>query len=280
MEFLPPLEGTMMASFACFRCRTRLPLRLGRAIAFVLSFGVLNTSSQGEGFRIETKIYVGDEEEPQGESTTLFLDGVVYDFLARPAQTAVFRRSSGGKPGRFILLSNEHRLRTEISTDKLSGAMEKLKEWAGRQRDPFLQFAANPEFEESFERGSGQLVLASHLENYWVTTAPADDPQSLDEYRQYLDWYTRLNALLSAGPPPEPRLRLNEALARRKAVPLTVELTRAGEKEPLRAEHDFTWRLSQDDMQKIEEVRASLASYRAVSNEEFLRSTRPPQEND
>jgi hypothetical protein len=273
---MPTLEGTM-SLFAYFKCRMRLPL--GCAVAFVLAFGVLNTSTQGEGFRIETKIYVGDEEKPESESTTLFLDGVVYDFLAEPAQTAVFRKPADGRAGRFILLSSEHRLRTEISTEKVSGAMDKLKKWASRQTDPFLQFAANPEFEESFEPGSGQLVLASHLENYWVTTAPADDPQALAEYRQYLDWYTRLNALLSAGPPPEPRLRLNEALARRKAVPLTVELTRAGEKEPLRAEHDFTWRLSQDDMKKIDDVRASLASYRAVSNEEFLRSTRPTEKS-
>jgi hypothetical protein len=68
---------------------------------------------------------------------------------------------------------------------------------------------------------------------------------------------------------------LNEALARRKAVPLTVELTRAGEKEPLRAEHDFMWRLSQQDMQRIDEVRASLASYKVVPNDEFNERTRP-----
>jgi hypothetical protein len=57
-----------------------------------------------------------------------------------------------------------------------------------------------------------------------------------------------------------------------------VELTRAGEKEPLRAEHNFTWRLSQDDMKRIDEVRASLASYRIVTNEEFQRSTQVANE--
>jgi hypothetical protein len=41
----------------------------------------------------------------------------------------------------------------------------------------------------------------------------------------------------------------------------------------LRAEHTFTWRLSNEDVQRIDDVRASLASYRAVPNEEFLRST-------
>jgi hypothetical protein len=238
------------------------------AIAIVIV--VTSTYSIAEGFRIETKIFVGDEEEPVSEATTLFLDGVVYDFLAKPAQTAVFRKPGDEKPGRFILLNADERTRTELSTEQLAGAMDKLRNWAGRQRDPFLKFAANPEFEESFEPESGKLLLASHLENYTVTTTPAEHPQAVAEYREFLDWYTRLNTLLSAGPPPEPRLRLNEALARHKAVPLQVELTRAGEKEPLRAEHAFTWRLSREDLERIDGVRASLASYRSISNEEFL----------
>lgn len=264
-----PLEGNIAMP------RSIAGLTLTIVVIALLTSPVLSVA---EGFRIETKIFVGDEEQPVSETTTLFLDGAVYDFLSEPAQTAVFRRATGGKPGRFILLNSDERTRTEISTDRLAGAMEKLSTWAERQRDPFLKFAANPDFEESFTPESGQLVLASHLENYTVATAPAEHPQAVAEYREFLDWYTRLNTLLSGGPPPGARLRLNEVLARHKAVPISVTLTRAGEKEPLRAEHDFTWRLSQDDMQRIDDVRAALASYRTVSNQEFLRSTQAAAE--
>ena len=226
---------------------------------------------RAEGFRIETKIYVGDEETPVSETTTLFLDRVVYDFLAEPKQVAVFRKATGGKPGRFILLDEKNRIQTELSTDQLAGAMNKLRTWASRQSDPFLQFAADPQFEESFEPESGRLRLASHLENYSVATTGTKQSESLSEYREFLDWYTQLNTLLTAGPPPGPRLRLNEALARHQVVPLTVELTRAGEKEPLRAEHKFIWRLSREDADRIDDVRASLAAFRPVPNEQFLR---------
>jgi len=90
------------------------------------------------------------------------------------------------------------------------------------------------------------------------------------EYRVFLDAYTRLNTLLSAGSlQPEPRLRLNSALAKRKVVPISkVALARAGE-EPIRAEHSFTWRLSQDDQKQIDEVRSNLTKYREVPNEQF-----------
>jgi len=229
--------------------------------------------TSAEGFRIETAVYYGDEEQPTLETTTLFLDGVVYDFLAEPEQTAVFRKATGGKPGRFILLDRQQRIRTELSTEKIAGAMAKLRTWAARQSDPFLQFAADPQFKESFETETGRLVLASHLESYTVATTRVERAHALAEYREFLDWYTQLNTLLSAGPPPEPRLRLNAALARHEVVPLKVELARSGEKEPLRAEHKFIWRLSDEDVQRIDDVRASLASYRAVPNEEYLRST-------
>jgi hypothetical protein len=264
-----PLEGTMAFSI---RCLTQLALQ---PACTLLVFGTTLTTqvtSWAEGFRIETSIYAGDEEQPASEATTLFLDGVVYDFLAKPEQMAVFRKPAGSKPGRFILLDPRDRIRTELSTEKIARAMEKLRTWAARQSDPFLQFAADPDFKESFESQTGQLILASHFENYSVATARVEHAQALAEYREFLDWYARLNTLLSAGPPPEPRLRLNAALARHEVVPLKVELTRGGEKEKLRAEHKFTWRISSEDVARIDDVRASLAAYRVVENEEFLRS--------
>jgi hypothetical protein len=235
-----------------------------------------STCLRAEGFRIETEIFAGDEEKPVSQTTTLFLNGVVYDFLTAPEQISVFRPPAGGKSGRFILLDPGSRLSTEITTDQLAGAMNKLRNWAARQSDPFLQFAADPQFEESFEPTSGQLVLASHLENYTVSTTRAEHVERLAEYREFLDWYTQLNTLVSAGPPPGPRLRLNAALARYEVVPLTVELQRAGE-DPLRAKHQFTWRLSREDEKRIDKVRASLASYRVVDNSEFQKAARPTQ---
>jgi hypothetical protein len=167
-------------------------------------------------------------------------------------------------------------VRTELSTDQLSGAMVKLSTWAARQENPLLNFAAHPAFEESYDEESGKLVLASHEETYRLETAPAHRPQALDEYREFLDWYARLNTLLGAGPPPGPRLEVNAALARYQVIPISVELTRDGEKEPLRAQHEFTWMLSKADLARIDDAAASLAAYRSVDNEEFLRGIRLP----
>jgi hypothetical protein len=246
----------------CFRLSLMLLVAFGTSVAWA------------EDFRIETKVFVGDEGEPFSKSTTLFQGGVVYDFLAEPEQTAVFRKPGGGRSGRFILLDVERRVRTELSTDQLAGAMNKLRNWAARQRDPFLKFAANPQFEETFDRETGQLLLASHEESYTIKTESSDAPDAMAEYREFLDWYARLNTLIHAGPPPEPRLQVNAALARYQVVPVKVELARAGEKEKLRAEHEFAWLLSKKDLGKIDDARAAIVAYRQVDNEQYLEGLR------
>jgi hypothetical protein len=257
-----------------------MSVRLFSRIHFVVSlvfaaWFAFASSAFAEGFRIETKVFVGDGKEPVSETTTLFLNGVVYDFLKKPEQTAVFRKPSGGNPGQFTLLNEQRGILTKFSTDQVDGTITKMKAWASRIKDPFLQFAANPEFDESFDDNTGKLKLASHLENYVVETMPAEHPDAMVEYREFLDSYTRLNTLLSGGQlQPGPRLRLNAVLARRKVVPIKVELTRSGE-EPLRAEHAFTWRLSQDDQVRIDEIRANLTKYHEVPNDKFVHDTKP-----
>ena len=214
------------------------------SIVALLAF--LATVGRAEDFRIETKIFVGDEEEPVSTTTTLFQRGVVYDFLAEPEQIAVFRKPRGGKPGRFILLDVDRRVKTELSTDQLADAINKLRNWAARQHDPLLKFAANPQFNETFDRSTGQLLLASHEESYTIKTEAADAPEALAEYREFLDWYARLNTLMQAGPPPEPRLRSTRRWLVIRWCRSQVELARAGEKEKLRAEHEFTWLLVEE----------------------------------
>ncbi len=254
----------------------RRRLRFLAILCFTACTGIFATHTKlvAENFRVETKVFHGDDKTPLNETTTLFHNGKVYDFLQSPDQTAVFIRPNGSKPGRFILLDNNHRIRTDIETDRLETAIQNLQKWASEQSQAYLKFSANPDFKESFEPGSGQLVLASHIESYTVHTEPAKNPKGASEYREFLDWYARLNTLLSGSAPPQPRLELNKSLSRYKAIPTTVELRRSGEDKPLRAEHAFTWLLSQQDLTRIDDVQNNLASYRAVTNEDYSHLTR------
>ena len=93
-----------MALSFCSSLRRKLLWAMPLFVAAVATGNVATSKMAfAEGFRIETQIFVGEDEQPVSETTTLFLEGVVYDFLKSPAQTAVFRKPGGGKPGRFIL---------------------------------------------------------------------------------------------------------------------------------------------------------------------------------
>lgn len=221
--------------------------------------------------RIETYVYGGDEAaEPLSHTVTLFDKNTVYDFVDNPQQIAIFRAPTPGSGGQFILLDVASARRTEVSTERIEGLMEKLTQWAGEQKDPLLKFSAAPKFKENFDRTTGTLTLTSDLWDYNVATVPADDISMLARYREFTDWYTRLNTMINSSPPPGPRLELNSSLEKYGVMPVEIRRTLKSNKSTLKATHLFSWRLSRDDRARLDEAKKYLASFKKVANEEFI----------
>ena len=221
--------------------------------------------------RIETEVFDEEEEgKPLSHTVTLFDKNTVYDFVDDPEQIAIFRAPKPGSGGQFILLDVGSARRTEVSTERISGLMEKLSKWAAEQKDPLLKFSAAPKFKESFDRESGILTLTSDLWEYSVATVPSEDPQTLARYREFTDWYTRLNTMMNSTPPPGPRLELNSSLEKHGVVPVEIRRTLKSNGSTLRATHLFSWRLSREDRVRLDEARKYLASFKKVDNEEFI----------
>jgi hypothetical protein len=220
--------------------------------------------------RIETEVFVDDQAEPANHTVTLFDSNTVYDFVEQPPQIAVFRPPTASHSGSFIMLDLETKQRTEVSTERIAGLMKKLTRWAGEQEDKLLKFSAQPEFEQSFDEESGLLMLDSPVWTYTVATIPAEDTKALARYREFTDWYTRLNTMLHSTPPPGARLKLNAALAEHGVVPVEIRRTIESEAATLRATHLFTWRLSREDRERIDEAQIHLANFEKVDNEQYL----------
>jgi len=243
------------------------------ALAFALSgFFSAPHLAYGEGLRIETEVYVGDEIESVSHHVTLFDSGTVYDFSEAPARIAVFRPPTSSRPGQFILLNLETKQRTEVSTKRISGLMEKLVRWASEQDDPLLKFAADPTFEQQFDEESGTLSLESENWQYRVATVPAENATMLARYREFTDWYTRLNTMMHGNPPPGPRLELNAALQTHGVVPVEIHRKVDSQSTKVRATHLFTWRLSREDRARLDQANRYLTSFEKVDNEAFLAS--------
>lgn len=225
-----------------------------------------------EDFRVENKVYVDNDKEPRSEGTTIFYRGMVYDYLKKPAETTVFDPSRG----RFVLLDAARRVKTEVSTQKLSAFTDALKRWAGGQNDSFLQFLVDPKFEEQLDEDNQTLTLTSDWMTYTLSTTETGSDAVSRQYQQFSDWYAQLNTLLTPGSrPPFPRLAVNAALARRKAFPsettLTLRLRKgiAPKRITIRSEHQLVQRLIESDRDRVAQTDQFLAMFKQVSFEEY-----------
>lgn len=236
----------------------------------IVCCGALGDSAWGQQLRIETQVFVGDETEPASHNVTLFDGNMVYDFEDASEKTTIYRAPSPSHPGTFILLNPQSKTRTEVSTERIAGLMKKLTNWAREQEDDLLKFSAEPKFEKSFDAESGVLTLTSPVWNYTVATVSAEDSETLSRYREFTDWYTQLSTMLQSSLPPGARLELNAALATHDVVPVEIRRTVKSESSALRSTHLFTWRLSREDRERIEQTQNQLASFKKVDNEEFL----------
>lgn len=221
-------------------------------------------------FRIETKIYQGDEETPIAQTTTLCQNGVIYDFVEDTKRVAIFHKARGDEPAKFLLIDPTRSIKTTFTTKRVDTAIEKLRDWSRTQSDPLLRFAADPDFEEVFEQESGILEFHSPQISYRLATLPVEREEAWPDLRNYFNGYTKLNCMLSSSVPTMARLAVNESLEKHNVYPLEVNLKLVGdETTQLRAEHLFTWMLSKVDRSRIALVGEQLVSFRDVTNAEY-----------
>jgi hypothetical protein len=241
----------------------------------VLWLAVGLTVARAEDFRVESTVLANKQKVPVSHSSTLFHAGVVYDYLANPPRTAVLDKAHG----RFILLDEDRHEKAELTLTDVSTAVTNLRLMAEKSPNAFLKFVANPKFEPKVDEQTGALVFASPVLTYRTKTVPAPSAEVAAQYRDFLDWTARLNAIITpASPPPFARLAVNEEVARRNLVPETVELVipkqlaLGGRGLALRSEHVLTWRLLQKDLDRIAETGSQMASFKLVPFAEYRKN--------
>jgi hypothetical protein len=230
-------------------------------------------AAPADGFRIDSSVRIADQKGPPTESTTIFSDGVVYDYMTAPAETVVFEQFAGA--GRFILLNLKSRTRAELTTNEVAAFTDHLQQSAARRDNPLAKFLAAPKFQESFNETTGELSLTSPLVTYRLTLGPAESPAAMEQYHEFSDWYARLNALLKPGaPPPFARLVVNAALAQRNATPSQVVLTLAAGKSnrqpiTIHSTHRVVRPLPPADLDRVAKTRESMARFKLVGFDQY-----------
>jgi hypothetical protein len=244
-------------------------LAVGLALFFAAT-GIGGASyAAADDFSIENSVY--DGRELISRSTTLFVGDKVYDLLSNPDEAIVFDLSGD----RITLVDNVRRVRCELTTGDVSEFCEQVRARARNSGSESIRFAADPEFRESLDPETNEVLLAGTWLEYRARTTAPKNAEVLKRYESYVSRQAQLNTLVNPGaPPPSARLKLNEALARRQQLPEQVSLRRmsseTGGGKSLRAEHHYTWRLGEPDHQRIAAVEQKLASYPPVSVGNFI----------
>jgi hypothetical protein len=226
-----------------------------------------------EDFRVDTDVFLEDNaEEPIAETLTLFSRGIVYDFiLSGSEEITIFDVDRGN----LVLLDTERQMKTSLTTQELLSLSAKMKVLVEGEKLAEVFF---PEFVTQFDVDGPQLVLTSPRLTYRVTATRPKLATAAERFRQFADWYARLNALRPGNMPPFARLELNSALADRELVPeeiereVVLEGRFANKKTRVRSKHSFVWLLSGTDRKRIEKADRLRAEYSpAVSLAEYWR---------
>ncbi len=239
----------------------------------VVAIGSLGVpTATAADFRVENKVFLGSDKKPLSESTTIFKDGVVYDYLVEPGEVTVLDIARG----RFFLLDTRLKLKTQLSAKLVKASIDSLKTRPDLSDDPFTSFLINPSFACQVDDERGELLFSSTMLEYRVLTVPAKTPEVAGEYRRFSDWYARLNTYIRSGArPPFSRMLVNEELEKRGELPRQVHLTLkpkqglGSRKIRMHSEHNIVTLLGDVDLRHIAQTAEHLAVFELVSFKQY-----------
>ena len=236
----------------------------------------LPQNSIQQRFRIDNRLVIEDKTV---KSTTIFYDGVVYDFLDDNGQITIYDKTAGT----FCLLDQFCRLKTRVTTATLVEDFVCRKEAFHKSDRPFQNYLAEPYFEvNDYEGESGLMYFRSPWVEYRFETVTLDDQVVSEEYYDYCRQFTLLNIRTSGFPTPILRNELNPILEQYRRFPGKVTMTLyprgkviiSGGAIHAESTHTFVRRLQLPDETKVAQANRYSESFREVSLDDYLRETR------
>lgn len=240
------------------------------ALTFVLS-PICTGQLPGQDFRVDTDVYLGDDKETFSEHLTLFRGSVVYDFEVKGSEEITILDLQK-KDGEIVLLDVKRRKRADLTTKELLDFSARIKAIGINNHAEDL---VAPNFEVTFDETLSSLELVSRKITYRVIGIKPTDPSIATRYREFTDWYARLNSMRPPNPPHFGRLELNSELANRGLLPQDIERTILlgrlfSKPQKARSHHVVGTSISGTDRRRIDEAGGYLVSFDKVSPAEYM----------
>ena len=216
-------------------------------------------------FCVESELFLEDGTQPMAKNLTVFYDGMIYDFsLDETGEATVFDT----RTYQFTLLDGDREVQSRLTRAELLELTAGLHVRARKTSHPVIRFAASPKFQESYEENTQRLTLANDQLSYSVLAEKPKLLVAVHQYRDFADWFARLNTTRNSFPSAA-RIALNNALSRRQLIPRQITRRIPSKDSALRTEHSFRWDVNNDDRQRIENAKDWSRRFRSVSLVQF-----------
>lgn len=241
-------------------------MRTTRVLASIIVCMIATTGLSQE-FRVESDVFRKGERKPIAEHLTLFTPGVIYDFAMSAPNEIVLLDAEG----RFTLLDVTRKVQAEVTTQQLLQFTTQIRQLL-KGRDGLL----SPDFDAEFDAAAGTLQLKNDGITYVAQGRRPEQADAVTRYRDFADWYARLNSVRPGNLPPFGRLRLNRELAENGLLPKSITRTvlvdeLSGERQHLRSDHTISWELTNSDRRRIQDAEGYRVAFPKVSVKNYLR---------
>ena len=227
-------------------------------------------------FRIDNRLVTGNSVV---KSVTIFSNGLVYDCIGDHGQITIYDQAAGT----LTLLDPSCRLKTVVTSESLAEDFERRREAFRISNNPFLNYLAEPYFEDNaYEGESGLMYFRSPWVEYRFETVSLNDPAVSEAYYNYCRQFTLLNIRTSGYQTPMLRKELNPILEQNRRFPGKVNLTLyprgkvviSGRVIHAESTHSFVRRLQSPDEAKVEQAKRYRELFTEVSLDDYLRAVR------
>ena len=225
-------------------------------------------------FRVNSRISRNEDKDSIMEGKTLFHDGVVYDFLGRFQEVAVFNFETG----RVYLLDLKNKKKTVVTMDQIQENTAKLQEWGAAQSHQEVKNYIAPKFEVNINKDAEpeEYTFKSLMLVYHVVPTKPGSPEMLEAYQRFADMSCQFNLMLSPGVRTLfGRMEVNKTLFRagRLVARLQVDVTFPKglffQKETYFSTLQYLPRLVESDLASIRQIDEYLATFSEVSLAEY-----------
>jgi len=220
-------------------------------------------------FRIETDVMLSNQPEPFLQTVTLFQDGIAYDFSRNePHRITVIHPAEDS----IVFLDQKRELQSRVNLQDLQRFLEKARaEMVNSPMADALKDAQQVEINQLAQK----VKVGQRFVRYEAIYQATATQEVADVYAAFANASAYINSWQAPdrNPPSFARVRFNQVLNERQAIPTEITrttITKEGREHVLKSRLHANWQLSDEDRNTVTKFETMMQEFQQVEVTEYL----------